>query len=620
MKAYAGKILHVDLTSGKSRVENLAEQTVKLYLGGMGLGINLLMDHSKPGRDAFDSENPLIYCTGPLSGTLGLAGNGYSVVSKSPVTGGVGEGQVQGFFGSELKRAGYDAVIIKGKAANLSYLWIDDDNIQICDAQHLKGSSVQNVEQKIRNELGDFYIQVSGIGLSGENLCRFATIISDKYHTISRAGLGAVMGSKNLKAIAVRGTQNVDVADLESFTEFVKNNYQRVKNLETGKYQFSSKSLLELNSLSVLANKNWSSTVFVGAEKFDADYCIGGRYVEKTVGCATCGMNCNRVVAANGVFTDVSLQFDFDCLLSLGFLCGVDCFDAVAKAASLIVTYGMDCISVGAAVAFAMDLYEHGLISLEQTGGVDLRFGNIDAMFDLINKIGKREGWLGNVLAEGVVQAAQTIGGEAVNYACHVKGLELPGYDLRVLKNVALWFSVTFSGDRYLRNKMKMGKFGDVGSSKIEAGVGCVVAHENFLCNVLDSLIVCKSFSGVYTWKDLVDYYLFATGIKFTEEELRQVGERVENLARLFNILEGKGTRVYDDLPYKIKNVHLQVGDQKMVVSDEELQVGLDDYYVACGWTADGIPTSARLKQVGLGALSYISEAAIAAVRAQGED
>ncbi|MDR2699739.1 MAG: hypothetical protein LBC12_02850 [Nitrososphaerota archaeon] len=625
MNAYAGKVLHINLSSGQIRTEVLDERTVKLYLGGVGLGVNLLMEYSKLGKDAFDSDNPLIYCTGPLSGTLGPAGNGYAVVSKSPLTGGVCEGQVQSFFGSELKRAGYDAVVIKGKASSLSYLWIDDDQVQIRDAQHLKGVSVKVVEQKICSELDDFSICVSGIGEAGEKLCRVATIVSDKCHMVSRGvGLGAVMGSKNLKVIAVRGTHDVNVANFDSFVQFVKAQYGRVNTLEIGKCPFPVyKRLFELNSFSALATRNWNGSVFDGIKKVSDDY-LTDRFVKKTVSCATCGLNCNSVVmVSDGSFKNEVAQLNSDCFLSLNSLCGIDCLDAIVKAASLINNYGMDCVSVGAIVAFAMDLYEHGVITKEQTGGVDLHFGNIDALLDLICKIGKNDGWLGKVLAEGVAKAAEIIGGEAVKYACHVKGLELPGYDLRALKNAALGFSVAFSGDGHLRNGAELLDItGKVDRYKIESSIGNKLVEESQRYNVLDCLILCKLNSEAYTWKDLADYYLFATGFQVTEEELKQVGKRVEILARLFNILEGKGTRDYDDLPYKIKNCPISnEGSEKgMVVTDDELQLGIDYYYAAYGWTADGIPTVDCLKQVGLGHLAYISENAIKTAQTREEN
>src|SRR5512137_116320 len=203
MFSYAGKILHVNLTTGETRTEPLTEQMAKSYIGGMGLGIRLLMDNSKPGTDPFSPDNPIIFATGPLSGTMGpTAGNGYAVVSKSPATGGVGEAKAHGFFGPDLKRAGYDAVIITGKAEKLSYLWIDDDKVEIKNAEQLKGASPYQTDVKIKDELGDFYIRVSAIGEAGEKLCRFAAIINDEFRAIGRSGMGGVMGSKNLKAVA----------------------------------------------------------------------------------------------------------------------------------------------------------------------------------------------------------------------------------------------------------------------------------------------------------------------------------------------------------------------------------------------------------------------------------
>ncbi|MDR0797675.1 MAG: hypothetical protein LBE70_03010, partial [Nitrososphaerota archaeon] len=412
MSAYAGKVLHVDLTSGQVRTEVLDERTAGLYLGGIGLGVNLLMEYSKPGKDAFDADNPLIYCTGPLSGTLGPAGQGYAVVSKSPLTGGVCDGQVQSFFGSELKRAGYAAVVIKGKASVLSYLWIDDDQIQIRDAQHFKGVSVMDVEQRLCDELGDFSVCVSGIGEAGEKLCRFATIISDKYHPVghSGAGLGAVMGSKNLKAVVVRGTHDVNVASLDVFAPFVKTLYDRVETSKNGKCSSSLfKRLLGLNSFSALATRNWNNSVFDGAKNICIDY-LTERFVKKAVGCGACGANCNSVVlVSSGFFKDEIALLNSDSILSLGPLCGVDRLDAIVKAASLINAYGMDTVSVGNVVAFAMDIYEQGIITNEQTGGVDLRFGNVDALLDLVCEIGKSDDGLGKLLAKGVAKAAEIL-------------------------------------------------------------------------------------------------------------------------------------------------------------------------------------------------------------------
>jgi len=614
MFAYAGKILRVDLTTGKVSTEPLSEELARNYIGGIGLGIRLLMDNSKPGTDPFSPDNPLIYLTGPLSGTMGpTAGNGYAVVSKSPATGGVGEAKAHGFFGAELKRAGYDAVIITGKADKLSYLWIDDDKVELRNAEHLRGKSPYQTDVAIKEELGDYYIRVSAIGEAGEKLSRIACIINDEFRAIGRTGLGAVMGSKNLKAVAVRGTHDVNVANLEGFKEFVKMIHERMKGPATKKYKTlgTPENVLVLNSLSALATRNFTNAQFEGAEKVSGEY-LNEHYVKKIVGCATCGMRCDHIAAVSeGPYKGAISRLEFECLWSMGPLCGIDRLDAIIEAMRIVNEYGMDGISIGVVVAFAMDCYEHGVLTKEQTEGIDLRFGNAEALIAIIHKIGKREGWLGNALAEGVARAAEIIGGDAYKYANHIKGLELPGYDLRTLKTAALGFSVSFRGACHLRNGAYAPDVkGKVNRFKIEKGRGKMIVGDGNLYNIIDSLIVCKFSRGTYYdgLKDLANYYTLATGIPMTAEELDKAGERIENLARLFNIREGKGTRKYDTLPWKIMNVPVpDEGPAKgAVVNEEEFQLGLDDYYEARGWTKDGIPTVEKLNELGLGEYAYI--------------
>jgi aldehyde:ferredoxin oxidoreductase len=608
MYAYAGKILRVNLSTGKVSTEPLSEEMAKSYIGGIGLGIRLLMDNSKPGVDAFDPENPLIYLTGPLSGTLGpTGGNSYAVVSKSPETGGVGNAEAHGFFGPDLKRSGYDAVIIKGKAPKLSYLWIDDDKVEIRNAEYLQYQTVNETDHMIRDELGDFYIRVSAIGEAGERLCRFAAIINDEFRAIGRAGMGGVMGSKNLKAVAVRGTHDVKVADMDGFREFIKMIYERMKGPATKKYKTlgTPQNVLVLNAINALATRNFANSQFEGAERVSGEW-LNEHYVKKIVGCATCGMRCDHIaVVPEGPYQGATSRLEFECLWSMGPLCGIDRLDAIIEAMRIVNEYGMDGISIGVVVAFAMDCYEHGVITKEQTDGIDLRFGNAEALIAIIHKIGKREGWLGNALAEGVARAAEIIGGDAWKYACHIKGLELPGYDLRTLKTAALGFSVSFRGACHLRNGAYSPDVkGKVNRFKIEPGRGKMIVPDGHIYNVIDSLIVCKFSRGTYYdgLKDLANYYTLATGIPMTAEGLDRAGERIENLARLFNIREGKGTREYDTLPWKIKNTPVpEVGPAKgMCVSDEEHQLGLDDYYAARGWDINGVPTLEKLKELGL--------------------
>jgi aldehyde:ferredoxin oxidoreductase len=287
--------------------------------------------------------------------------------------------------------------------------------------------------------------------------------------------------------------------------------------------------------------------------------------------------------------------------------------DAVIEAMRLANYYGMDGISIGVVIAFAMDCYDHGIITNEQTGGLDLRFGNGEALVEMVKRIGLREGWLGDVLAEGTMRAAQKIGNGAEKYACHIKGLELPGYDIRGLKTAALGFSVSFRGACHLRNGAYSPDVkGKVNRFKIEKGRGKIIADEGDVYNIIDSLIVCKFSRGTYYdgLEDLAKYYTLATGIPITAAELKKDGERIENLARLFNVREGIGTRQFDALPWKIMNVPIpDEGPAKGVcVNNDEFQLGLDDYYATRGWTEEGIPKPEKLSELNLSDYASIVE------------
>jgi len=605
---YAGRILHVDLTSGAVKTEKLDKETAKKYIGGIGLGMRLFLDNSKPGTDPFNPKNPLIFITGPLSGTMAAsAGNSYAVVSKSPLTDGIAESKSHGFFGAELKRAGYDAVIFTGKSDKLVYAWIDDDSVQLLDAQHLKGKSPHEAEIAIREDLGDFYIRVSAIGEAGENLVRTACIINDEFRAIGRTGMGAVMGAKNLKAVAVRGTNDVNVADLEGFTEFVRMIHERMKGPATRKYRTlgTPENVLVLNAIQAMPTRNFTQASFEGAEKVSGEY-LNERYIKKIIGCATCGMRCDHIgVVPEGPYKGTTARVEFECLWALGPNCGVDRLDAIIEAIYQCDHYGMDGISTGVIVSFAMDCYEHGILTKKDTDGLDLRFGNAEALVEMIKRTGSRKGWLGDVLAEGTMRAAEKIGRGAVKYANHIKGLELPGYDLRTLKTAALGFAVSYRGACHLRSGAYSPDVkGKVDRFKIEKGRGKIVMKGEDVYNVIDSLILCKFSRGVYyeELEDMAKYYTLATGIKMTPEELMQAGERINNLARVLNIREGKGTREYDQLPPKILTVPVpEEGVAKgAVVNQKEFDVGLDDYYAVRGWTEEGIPTIEKLKELGL--------------------
>ena len=610
---YAGRVLHVDLSSGKTLVEPLNEDYAKKYIGGIGLGIRMWLDHSKAGVDPLSPENPLLLITGPISGTVWpTGGNGHAFVAKSPQSFGVGEAKAHGSFGTELKRAGYDVVIFKGKAEKPTYVWIDDDSVQLLDASQLWGKSPAETEDAIKEELGDYYIRVAAIGVSGEKQTRIASIINEKTRAAGRTGLGAVMGSKNLKAIAVRGTRDITVAKPDEFMEYVKEFHERMKGPATQKYRTlgTPENILVHNSLSCMPTRNYNNSRFEGAEKVSGET-LNEKYVVKIIGCSSCAMRCEHMcVVAEGPYKKTMTRMEYETLWALGPYCGVDRLDAIIKGMELANYYGMDAISAGVIVGFAMDCYERGILSQQELDGLDARFGNADAMVKLIEKIGKREG-VGELLADGVKVAAEKIGKGSEKLAAHIKGVEITGYDLRALKTAALGFAVSFRGaDHNRHGAYAFDVKGKVNRLVAEKGRGKLVRDMEDTYNLIDSFIVCKFSRGTY-YKELPDMaklYTLVTGFDMTPEELKRCGERIHNAARLFNIREGLG-RKDDTLPWKV--MHEPIPDdgpsKGAMVTQAELDLLLDDYYEARGWTREGVPTETKLKELDLNDLLTVA-------------
>jgi len=611
---YAGRILYVDVTTGKTHVESLNEEYAKKYIGGIGLGMRLWLDNAKPGVDAFSPDNPLILTVGPIAGTVWpTAGNGHAFVAKSPESHGVGESKAHGSFGAELKRAGYDAVILKGRAEKPVYIWIDDDSVQLLDASRLMGKSPAETEDAIKEELGDYYIRVAAIGLAGEKLARIACIINDKTRAAGRTGLGAVMGSKNIKAIAVRGTRDIVVAKPEEFMEYVKEFHERMKGPATQKYRTlgTPENVLVHNSLACMPTRNYNNASFEGAEKVSGEN-LNEKFVAKIIGCSSCAMRCEHMaVVPEGPYKGTMTRMEYETLWALGPYCGIDRLDTIIKGMQLCNYYGIDAISAGVIVGFAMDCYENGILTPEDVGGIEARFGNSEALIQLLEKMGKREG-IGDVLAEGVKIAGEKIGKGAEKLGQHIKGVEVTGYDLRCLKTAALGFAVSFRGaDHNRHGAYAFDVKGKVNRLKAEKGRGKLVRDMEDIYTLIDSFIVCKFSRGTY-YKELPDMaklYTLVTGYEMTPEELKNAGERINNVARLFNVREGL-TRKDDTLPYKV--MHDPIPDEGpskgAYVTQEELDLLLDDYYEARGWTREGVPTVEKLKELGMDDLLGIVE------------
>ncbi len=612
MHGYAGKVLYVDLNTGKTRIEPLNMDYARKYVGGIGLGMRLWLDNSEGGVSPLSPENPLVLAIGPISGTIfPTAGNGHAFVAKSPATLGIGEAVAHGTFGSEMKRAGYDAVILNGKAEKPVYLWIDDDSVQLLDAANLSGKSPSETEDAIKEDLQDYYVRVAAIGLAGEKLSRIACIINEKTRAAGRTGMGAVMGSKNLKAIAVRGTNDIIPAKSDEFMEMVQEFHERMKGPATRKYRTlgTAENVLVHNSLFCMPTRNYNNAHFEKAEKVSGEI-LNEKFVAKIIGCSSCAMRCeHEVVIPEGPYKGTLTRMEYETLWAMGPYCGIDRLDAIIKGMELANYYGMDAISAGVTVGFAMDCYENGILSKKDLGGIEANFGNSEALIQLLEKMGKREG-IGNILADGVRSAGQKIGKGAEKLAQHIKGLEVTGYDLRCLKTAALGFAVSFRGaDHNRHGAYAFDVKGKVDRLKAEKGRGKMVRDMENLYALIDSFIVCKFSRGTYYkgLSDMAKLYNLVTGIEMTDKELDKSGARINTLARLINIREGLG-RKDDTLPWKVMN--MPIPDEGpvngAVVKQKELDLLLDDYYESRGWTKEGIPTSATLKDLGMEGLSEI--------------
>jgi aldehyde:ferredoxin oxidoreductase len=603
---YSGKILHVDLATGKTRTEKLSEDVAKKYIGGIGLGMKLWLDNSKAGVDPLSAENPLVLAVGPIAGTMfPTGGNGHAFISKSPETNALGEAVSHGTFGTELKRAGYDAIILTGKAEKPSYLWIDDDSVQLYDASHVWGKSPGETEDALKTELGDYYIRVASIGLAGELQSKIANIINEKTRAAGRTGLGAVMGSKNLKAIAVRGTSDIFVAKPEEFLDMVREFHERMKGPAAQKYRTlgSSENVMIQNELYCMPTRNFTNAHFEDADKVSGEL-LNERYIAKIIGCNSCAMRCeHEATVREGPYKGTLARMEYDNLWALGPNCGVDRLDAIIKAAELCNVYGLDATSTGVAISFLMDCHEKGLINHDDLGGIDAHFGNAEAVVQLVEKIGKREG-VGELLADGVKAASEKMGKDFVPLAQHIKGLEAPGFDLRCLKTAALAAAVSFRGADHNRSGVyTVDLKGKVDRLKAEAGRGKIVKDGEDIFALIDSFIICKNSKGTL-YKEVADMaklYNLVTGADVSAEALSLAGERIINLAKLINLREGL-TRKDDTLPWKVMN--LPVPDdgpvKGAVVTKEELTLLLDDYYQARGWSKQGIPSKEKLQALGL--------------------
>ena len=570
---------------------------LRAFLGGIGLGASLLYEYAPAGVDPFSPANPLIFTSAPLVGTGLTTTAKFAVVTKSPLTGFIADSLSSSYFALELKRVGLDALVITGHAATLSYIFIHNDKVELRSAEHLRGKSPLQSESAIRAELGVASARVAAIGKAGENLVRFATISNEGRHA-GRGGVGAVMGSKNLKAIALCGAHTAAVADpagVESIADALR---QRSLSSVTDKYREigTVANLAVFNRLGTLPTRNFRQSTFDDAEALSGESLTENNF-SRHHGCAACTIRCERLFKSiNGE----EQRLEYETLFAFGPLCGVNDPQVVLHAAHLCDLYGIDTISTGGTIAWAMECSERGL--LPGAAELGLRFGHSEALLAAIGAIAERQG-IGALLAEGSRYASVETGPESQRWAMHVKGLELPGYEPRSLKTMALGLAVSPRGACHNRSGAYEADFsGEVDRLRADPGRGTLVAASEDYAAVLDSLIVCKFLRKCFSdfYGESAELLSKVTGWDCSSDELKSVGERIHNLKKLFNLREG--WRVEDDwLPQRLLSEALPTGvAQGVSLSANELREMIAGYYQARGWDKNGFIPQNKLRELGI--------------------
>jgi len=600
---YQGKILRVDLTNEKITTEPLNRDWAKQFIGGKGLGARYLFEELKPGIDPLSPDNILSVWTGPLVGTMTPLTGRYVIVTKSPLTGAFLDSYAGGFFGSELKYTGIDGLIIKGKAKKPSYLWINDGKTEIRDAKNLWGKDTYKTEELIRKESGEPKARVSCIGPAGEKLGLISSVTSDLTRNAGRGGTGAVFGSKNLKAIAVRGTLGVAVKDNESFAEMAKEMITKdvVENPDhAGMITDGTPILVDLsNDAGLLPTKHWRTGTFGGVKGINSD-ALKQRVLVRKKACFDCAIACGSYAKVNtGLFKGAATEGpEYETLGLCGSNCGIHNVEAVVKFVEDCDRLGLDSISSGNVVGMAMDLYEKGVLTKKDTGGLDLKFGNETAYSKMPKMIANREG-LGNILADGAKRAAKKIGKGSEDSVMEVKGMEYPAYDPRGSFGMALAYATSDRGACHLRAWPIAADAYGSGDPFTPEGKAAICVEDQTRTSVKWSFIFCDFYS--VNFANMAKYYSAATGIESSEEHLRKVGRRIWNLTRAFNVREGFA-RKDDTLPKRIETEPLPEGKPKgKVVSRADFDKMLSEYYSLWGWDQDGKPTKKTLVDAGLG-------------------
>ncbi|MFC1860115.1 aldehyde ferredoxin oxidoreductase family protein [Chloroflexota bacterium] len=614
---YTGNILRINLSTSSIITEKPTENFYRQYFGGEALIAYFLLKEVPQGVEPLGSDNKLIFATGPITGApVGGCGRN-SVGGKSPLTGGFGEADAGGFWGAELKMAGFDAIIVEGKAEKPVYLFIHDGEVQIKDARHLWGMKTLECQNAIREELGDSLVKVAQIGPGGENLVRFACVVNDLDAFAGRSGMGAVMGSKNLKAVACRGHQRLLLANQQAVTEIAHWIRDNVPATLNNFRDYGTASVVPiLDSEGGLPTCNFQRGSFDNADK------ISGQAMTDTIllrrrGCFACPVQCKREVEVDEPFV-VQPQYggpEYETIAALGSNCGIGNLKVVAKGNELCAAFGLDSISCGMAISFAMECFEHGLLEPQNTGGLEIRFGSGASMVKMVEMIALRQG-LGDTLAEGVARASNKLGSDTKAFALHIKGQELPMHEPRWKQGMGIGYAVSSTGADHchnmhdsaysatsslLRQINTLGVMEPLPVNDLSPGKIRLLIYHSLWQHLMNCAVCCYFVMvyGLVGYQRVADLVNAVTSWHTNIFELMKVAERAVNLARVFNLREGF-TPQDDTLPQRFFSAHSPGGSLEGVAIDSEaFRKAKDTYYEMMGWP-HGVPSLGKLGELGV--------------------
>ncbi len=623
MNCYAGKILWVDLTAGTVEAKPLDRELIRDWIGGRGINLKLLWDLAKPGIDPLGPENPIIFGTGVFAGTFAPSSGRMSITCKSPATNLYLKTNVGSHFAAELKLAGYDFVVVTGASAEPVYLWIDNERVQLRSAAHLWGLDTRQADRVIKEELGDSQVKTLMIGPAGENLVKFAAVMASIYRAAGRGGAGAVMGSKKLKALVARGTTDLGVADPEGFKRAALQSRRGIREDEycwSRSFLFgTAQGVLGANEAGTLPHRNFQDGNTPGGQTLSGEY-VSDKYAHPE-GCSACVFHCGRFSRVNegphrGSYTAGP---EYETLSSLGSKCDITDPTAVIRGNELCDILGMDTISAGTMVSFAMECYEAGILTSEQTGGMDLNFGDDKVMLKLLEMMAHREGFLGDLLAEGTRIAARRLGQGSEAFAVEAKGLEQSMVDVRGSMAYALAFALNPRGPDHLMTEclatygytpevrdlaIKMTGTEEAVNPISPEGKPAMVAWHEDIYAVSDCVGICV-FTSTWSYRmqfdNVAEIYRAATGRKVSTDEMRRIGEKIVTLERCFNLREGLTAKELDVLPPRMFVPSKTIRNGEVTLTPEKLQGMLVEYYRLREWDAEqGTPTPEKLARLDL--------------------